>query len=179
MSPAANCQIYATGGFAALGGFLFGYDLGVISGVITMSNFLTVFGDQASLARCSLTSAVTGSIVGVMSVGCFIGALLAGQASDRFSRKYSILLFSVIFIVSGALQAGSFNLLTLLISRLIAGKMRNSWILYYDRFNQIYRCERWCIVNDRTCLSIRNIYKRTSRTTSFVSTMGYNDRDCS
>jgi MFS family permease len=120
----ANWQIYATGGFAAIGGFLFGYDLGVISGVITMSNFLVAFGDRASLARGSLTSAVSGSIVGVMSIGCFVGALLAGQASDRLSRKYSIVLFSVIFVISGALQAGSVNLFMLLVSRLIAGIKR-------------------------------------------------------
>jgi predicted MFS family arabinose efflux permease len=56
-----------------------------------------------------------------MSIGCFIGALLAGQASDRLSRKYSIVLFSVIFIISGALQAASINLFMLLLSRLIAG----------------------------------------------------------
>jgi MFS family permease len=123
MSSRANCQIYTTAGFAAIGGFLFGYDLGVISGVITMSNFIIAFGDRASLARGSLTSAISGSIVGVMSVGCFIGALLAGQASDRFSRKYSIVLFSAIFIISGALQAGSMNLFILLVSRLIAGKI--------------------------------------------------------
>lgn len=125
MSPRASYQIYVIAGFAAIGGFLFGYDLGVISGVITMSNFLTAFGDTESLARGSLTSTISGSIVGVMSVGCFIGALLAGQASDRFSRKYSIVLFSAIFVISGALQAGSFNLFVLLLSRLIAGKINN------------------------------------------------------
>ncbi|CAF4175443.1 unnamed protein product, partial [Rotaria sordida] len=123
MFSRADYQVYVTGGFAAIGGFLFGYDLGVISGVIVMSNFLVAFGDEASLARGSLTSAVAGSIVGVMSIGCFIGALMAGQASDKLSRKYSIVLFSAIFIASGALQAGSINLTMLLVSRLIAGKV--------------------------------------------------------
>ena len=70
---------------------------------------------------CPALSGISGSIVGVMSVGCFVGALLAGQAGDRFSRKYSIVLFSVIFVISGALQAGSMDLFTLLLSRLIAG----------------------------------------------------------
>ncbi|CAF1647623.1 unnamed protein product, partial [Adineta ricciae] len=117
----ADYQVYGTAVFAAIGGFLFGYDLGVISGVITMSNFIAVFGDQASMSRGSLTSSISGSIVGVMSIGCFIGALLAGQASDRFSRKYSIVLFSIIFTISGALQGGSMNLTMLLVSRLVAG----------------------------------------------------------
>ncbi|CAF2394200.1 unnamed protein product [Rotaria sp. Silwood2] len=121
MLSRADYQVYTTGGFAAIGGFLFGYDLGVISGVIVMSNFLVAFGGEASLARGSLTSAVSGSIVGVMSIGCFIGALMAGQASDKLSRKYSIVVFSAIFIVSSVLQAGSINLTMLLVSRLIAG----------------------------------------------------------
>lgn len=130
MSSRANFQIYATAGFAAIGGFLFGYDLGVISGVITMPHFLLAFGGEESSIRGSLSSMISGSIVGVMSIGCFIGALLAGQAGDMFSRKYSIVLFSIIFIVSGALQAGSFNLFFLLLSRLIAGKIMR----YYFSF---------------------------------------------
>lgn len=128
MLSRADFQIYAAAGFAAIGGFLFGYDLGVISGVITMSNFLVVFGGEESLIRGSLKSTVSGSIVGVMSVGCLVGALLAGQASDKLSRKYSIVLFSIIFIVSGALQAGSMDLAMLILSRLIAGK-----VTYFSR----------------------------------------------
>ena len=69
MPSRANFQIYATAGFAAIGGFLFGYDLGVISGVITMPNFLRAFGGEDSFIRGSLTSSVAGSIVAVMSIG--------------------------------------------------------------------------------------------------------------
>jgi len=58
MPSHGHWQVYATGGFAAIGGFLFGYDLGVISGVIVMSNFIKNFGDQTSLARGSLTSGI-------------------------------------------------------------------------------------------------------------------------
>lgn len=154
MPSRANGQIYAIGGFAAIGGFLFGYDLGVISGVITMANFLNVFGDQASLARGALTSAVSGSIVGVMSIGCFVGALLAGQASDRLSRKYSIVLFSVIFVISGGMQAASFNLFMLLLSRLIAGKRMSCSNL----LNTVSRRECWCTIDDCSGVSIRNFY---------------------
>lgn len=116
-----NFQVYVTGAFAAIGGLLFGYDTGVISGVLTMSDFLLAFGGMASLRRGSLTSSVAGSIVGIMLVGCFIGALLGGPAGDRLSRKYSIVVFSIVFIISAALQTGAVNLFMLLLSRLIAG----------------------------------------------------------
>ncbi|CAF4458444.1 unnamed protein product [Rotaria sp. Silwood2] len=121
MSSNNNFQVYLTGGFAAIGGLLFGYDTGVISGVLTMSDFLLAFGGPASVTRGSLPSSISGSIVGIMLVGCFLGALLAGPSGDRFSRKYSIVIFAVIFIVSAILQTGSFNLFMLLLSRLVAG----------------------------------------------------------
>lgn len=122
----ADRQIYTTAAFAAIGGFLFGYDLGVISGVLTMPNFLLTFGGEESVSRGTLMSSVSGSIVGMMSIGCFIGALLPGQASDRYSRKYSILIFSIVFIISGLLQAFSYSLTVLLVSRIIAGNFKNN-----------------------------------------------------
>jgi MFS family permease len=123
MSSNKNFQVYLTGSFAAIGGLLFGYDTGVISGVLTMSDFLLAFGGTASVQRGSLTSSVSGSIVGIMLVGCFLGALIAGPSGDRLSRKYSIVLFSVVFIVSAILQTASYNLYMLLLSRLVAGKI--------------------------------------------------------
>ena len=120
-SSKKNLQVYTTSAFAALGGLLFGYDTGVISGVLTMSDFLLAFGGTASFQRGSLTSSVAGSIVGIMLVGCFFGALFSGPAGDRLSRKYSIVLFAIVFIVSAALQTAAVNLFMLLVSRLIAG----------------------------------------------------------
>ena len=124
VSSSTNSQVYITGAFAAIGGLLFGYDTGVISGVLTMSDFLLAFGGVASRNRGSLTSSVAGSIVGIMLVGCFFGALIAGPAGDRLSRKYSIVVFSVVFIVSAILQTVAVNLVMLLLSRLVAGETR-------------------------------------------------------
>jgi MFS family permease len=123
MSSNKNSQVYLTGSFAAIGGLLFGYDTGVISGVLTMSDFLLAFGGTAGALRGSLPSSISGSIVGIMLVGCFLGALIAGPSGDRLSRKYSIVLFSVVFIVSAILQTASYNLNMLLLSRLVAGKI--------------------------------------------------------
>ncbi|CAF2604039.1 unnamed protein product [Rotaria sp. Silwood2] len=86
-----------------------------------MPGFLQQFGGKASVSRGLLSSGVSGSVVGLLVVGCFFGALMAGQAGDRLSRKYSIVLFSVIFSIGAAIQAGSFNLIMLLASRFISG----------------------------------------------------------
>lgn len=116
-----NLEVYKSAGFAAIGGLLFGYDTGVISGVLSMFDFLQVFGDRNILGQRSLSSLAAGSIVGIMLVGCFLGALSAGPLADRISRKYSIVLFSVVFIFSAVLQTVSINLTMLLLSRLVAG----------------------------------------------------------
>lgn len=169
-----NLQVYLTGGFAAIGGLLFGYDTGVISGVLTMSDFLLEFGGPAAVTRGSLPSSISGSIVGVMLVGCFVGALLAGPSGDRYSRKYSIVLFSVVFIVSAILQTGSFNLFMLLLSRVVAGRIyKKNDDAKKKKNHNYFRHIGGCIVYACTCLSIRNSYKKNSWTTCITSTMGY------
>ncbi|CAF1465100.1 unnamed protein product [Didymodactylos carnosus] len=77
----SNAQVYIIGCFAAIGGLLFGYDIGVISGVLTIRDFITTFGDQDDVQRQTLRDETTGSIVGILQAGCFIGALCAGQAA--------------------------------------------------------------------------------------------------
>ncbi|CAF2633569.1 unnamed protein product [Rotaria sp. Silwood2] len=63
MSSNKNFQVYLTGGFAAICDLLFGYDTGIIAGVLTMSDFPLAFSGPASVTRGSLPSSVSGSIV--------------------------------------------------------------------------------------------------------------------
>jgi MFS family permease len=176
-SSSNNRQVYITGVFAAIGGLLFGYDTGVISGVLTMSDFLLAFGGVASLQRGSLSSSVAGSIVGIMLVGCFFGALFAAPSGDRFSRKYSIVIFSLIFIVSAFLQTIAVNLFMLLLSRFIAGKGSFSLFNVQTRISLSRRCGR-CVVHVGSCLSIRDRNERDSRSSRLTSAMGNYHRHC-
>ncbi|CAF1103722.1 unnamed protein product [Didymodactylos carnosus] len=116
-----NIQVYLTCAFASIGGFLFGYDTGVISGILTMNDFLKYFGGTHALQRQQLDSSISGAIVGILIAGCFIGALCGGPAGDRFSRKYSIVISCWIFIIGAILQTASVHIAMLLISRFVAG----------------------------------------------------------
>jgi MFS transporter, SP family, sugar:H+ symporter len=81
--------------FGALGGLLFGYDTGVISGAIL---FITKdFG---------LSPFMQGAIVAALLLGAMIGAGLAGPLSDRMGRKRLIIIAGITFTV-GALAAAA------------------------------------------------------------------------
>lgn len=79
---------------AAIGGFLFGFDSGVING--------TVDGLKVAFNSDSVT---TGFNVASMLLGCAIGAFAAGRMADRYGRR-SILLVSAIFFTVSAWGSG-------------------------------------------------------------------------
>ncbi|MCT4379996.1 sugar porter family MFS transporter [Leuconostoc pseudomesenteroides] len=80
--------------FGALGGLLFGYDTGVISGAILFIS-----------KQLTLTKWQEGWVVSAVLVGAILGAAVIGPMSDRFGRKKLLLLSSIIFLV-GAVWSG-------------------------------------------------------------------------
>jgi len=79
---------------ATIGGFLFGFDSGVING--TVDGLSTAFKSD---------SVVTGFAVASMLLGCAAGAFAAGRLADRFGRR-SILLISAVFFSISAWGSG-------------------------------------------------------------------------
>jgi MFS family permease len=77
---------------AAIGGFLFGYDTGIIAGaqIWFKNDFPTITTTQTSL------------VVSLALVGAAIGALFAGILSDKIGRKKVIIVADVAFTL-GAL----------------------------------------------------------------------------
>ena len=94
---------------AATGGFLFGYDSGVING--TIEALQMTFGS---------TTAVTGFNVASILLGCAIGALIAGSCADRFGRKPTMIITAIAFLLS-ALGSGMANCSTFFVASRILG----------------------------------------------------------
>lgn len=94
----------------ALGGLLFGYDTGVINGVI---GFLA--------ARFELTPLMKGWAVSNVLIGCMVGASMAGMLSDRFGRKKILILSAILFAISAISSALPRNLTEFVIARFIGG----------------------------------------------------------
>ena len=87
--------------FASVGSILYGYDLGVIAGVVASPDFK---------ARFEASGAEEGAVVSVFTGGAFFGAMFAGPAGDYFGRRLTILIGSIIFILGGGLQTGAQSL---------------------------------------------------------------------
>jgi SP family sugar:H+ symporter-like MFS transporter len=82
---------------ATIGGFMFGYDSGVING--TQEGLESAFG---------LSKLGVGLNVGAILIGCAIGAFAAGRLADVMGRRTVMMIAAVLFIVS-ALGTGAAN----------------------------------------------------------------------
>ncbi|KAI9279697.1 general substrate transporter [Umbelopsis sp. AD052] len=109
----AGILVYGVAAFASIGGFLFGYDQGVMSGIIVMPYWTHYFDNPNDV--------MTGFIVSIYLLGAFVGGLFAGPISERIGRKRSIQLASIIFTLGSALQAGAISTQMLLGGRFVQG----------------------------------------------------------
>jgi sugar porter (SP) family MFS transporter len=75
--------------FGALGGILFGYDLGIISGILVVINKVW-----------SLTGFEKGVLTASLSVGAMIGAGLAGRLCNRVGRRRTIMAAGAVVILA-------------------------------------------------------------------------------
>ncbi len=97
----------------AIGGMLFGYDTGVISGV------LVVIGDDLNSRPLSDTDKEL--ITTLCAAGAFIGAIVAGITADKFGRKPATWFASVLFTVGALIQATSYTIAQMSAGRLLIG----------------------------------------------------------
>ncbi|KAI0434564.1 general substrate transporter [Xylaria sp. FL1042] len=109
---------YLTCAFSAFGGIFFGYDSGYINGVMGMPYFIQqIEGPDAT----SLTGSSKAIITSVLSLGTFVGALVAGDFADLVGRRTTVLGSCVVFLVGVIFQVASAGLPLLVIGRVVAG----------------------------------------------------------
>ncbi len=95
----STARVFAVGATAALGGMLFGFDVGIITGA-------GPFLEQ----RFNLGEWALGGAFSSLLFGCVVGSVIAGWMADRFGRRTPLLGVAILFALSsvGAALAPSF-----------------------------------------------------------------------
>eukprot|EP00039_Didymoeca_costata_P024272 m.9837 g.9837 ORF g.9837 m.9837 type:complete len:526 (+) comp4143_c0_seq2:130-1707(+) len=96
--------------FAALGGILFGYDMGIISGALLQMEI-----------DFNMTTIEKSLVVSFMLVGAIFASLTSGYIIDYLGRRGGIILNSAIFILGGIGLTFAQDLNTIYIFRFIVG----------------------------------------------------------
>jgi sugar porter (SP) family MFS transporter len=95
---------------ASLGGLLFGFDTGVISGAL-----LFIKNDFA------LSPTMQGIVTSMVLVGAVGGAAFGGTLTDRFGRRPVIIAMAVLFVLGSLFSAAATAIWMLLVARFILG----------------------------------------------------------
>ncbi|XP_068235220.1 proton myo-inositol cotransporter-like isoform X2 [Palaemon carinicauda] len=103
-------SVYLLATFGAIGGFLFGYDTGVVSGAMILIR------DEFKLNNV-WHEAIISATIGA----AWLSALIAGRATDVYGRRIVILSASVIFCIGAVMMGAAPEKITLLVGRVIVG----------------------------------------------------------
>ncbi len=110
MKSQINRKVLAWSVIVALGGFLFGFDTAVISGV-----------EQHIQKLFNLSSFLHGFTISSALIGTVIGALVAGRPSDHFGRKPVLFIIAGLYVISAIGSAMAGNVVSFIIFRFLGG----------------------------------------------------------
>jgi sugar porter (SP) family MFS transporter len=110
LTETLNPFVVVAAAVAALGGFLFGFDTGIISGALLFIK--QEFGLSAGLQQL---------VVGSLLLAAVVGALLGGPISDAWGRKRTLILAALVFGVGALVASYSPNLAVLVVARVLLG----------------------------------------------------------
>ena len=121
----ADCGFEAIllGVTTSIGGFLFGYDTGQISGMLLFRDFMDRFGtkDDGEGGK-EFVPILQALLVSLMSIGSLFGALSGAYTADWWGRRKSMSFGVAIFIIGNIIQITSMNTwIHMMVGRLVAG----------------------------------------------------------
>ncbi|CAN6656606.1 hexose transporter Hxt13p [Trichomonascus vanleenenianus] len=106
---------------AGCGFLLFGYDQGVMGGLLTLDSFKAQFPAMNAESGNNYEATVQGTCISIYEIGCMMGALSTMYFGDKFGRRKMIFTGSIIMTIGAILQFSSFQLAQLIIGRVVTG----------------------------------------------------------
>lgn len=112
-----NLRVYWLGTCVCMAGFLFGYDSGIVGGVLTLPSFTNDFPDAKLNPK--LTSSL---IVSLQQLGAFVACFPAWPITNRYGRSRTLMIASAVFIVGAVIETiNTHSLSAFYAGRVIAG----------------------------------------------------------
>ncbi|KAJ9099729.1 hypothetical protein QFC20_005607 [Naganishia adeliensis] len=100
---------------------LFGYDQGVMSGLLTGRAFTEQFPEIDTTPSGTGSASLQGTVVAIYEIGCLAGSLFAFFFGDRFGRRKMIMMGCTILIIGAALQTSASGIPHMIVGRIVTG----------------------------------------------------------
>lgn len=111
--PAQIHNTYVVSALATLGGLMQGFDVSGLSAIIGTDQYKSYFHTPDSVLQGGITASMAG--------GSLLGSLATNLTGDRFGRRDSLAIASVIFIIGSALMSASQDVGMLIFARVVNG----------------------------------------------------------
>ncbi|KAK2051733.1 general substrate transporter [Colletotrichum caudatum] len=105
--------VIAVSVLTSLGFMLIGYDNGLMGGLVNAPAFNKTFD--------SPDPTMTGLIVAIYEVGCFIGCVATAGFSENLGRRGTIRIGCIIMVVGAIIQAASYGRAQMIVGRIVSG----------------------------------------------------------
>ncbi|KAI3398036.1 hypothetical protein diail_9899 [Diaporthe ilicicola] len=111
--PPSPRYVYSLTAFVSLGGFLFGWNQGVMGMIVADERWAALMGHPSDWA--------VGLVVSIYNLSCAAGALTAGLAADILGRERTLSLAAGLTILGALAQAASSTVAQMALGRLVIG----------------------------------------------------------
>ncbi len=112
MNKFNKTYLFAISMVSAMGGLLFGYDWVVIGGAKPFYERFFDIANSANLQAWAMSCAL---------IGCIVGAIVSGVVSDKFGRKWPLLLSAFLFTVASLGTGFASTYLAFVVFRIVGG----------------------------------------------------------
>ncbi|MCL7023591.1 hypothetical protein MKW94_021470 [Papaver nudicaule] len=114
---------------AAVGGLMFGYDIGISSGVTTMDDFLLKFFPAVYAKKrfakennyCKFDDQRVQLFTSSLYLAALVSSFFASKVCTNYGRKQTMLVASGFYLIGVALNAAANNLIMLIVGRILLG----------------------------------------------------------